>query len=143
VLELDGLVAFVVFGLWLYCIYDVITTDESLVRNLPKMVWLLLVLFLFDLGALAWLLLGRPQRWQVGRATHAGPTAGSRSSTLSEPSSLADSSLDGLSPVVREREERARMRMWEAQLKRREEDLRRRELGLGEGPDHSPSEPSE
>jgi len=30
---------------------------------------------------------------------------------------------------VREREERARLRMWEAQLQRRENELRRREFG--------------
>ena len=128
--EMEGLVAFVVFGLWLYCLYDVITTDEALVRNLPKMVWLLLVLILFDIGALAWLLLGRPQRWQVARADRVwlrrpGAPVGGGGSPLDDPS------LEGLDPVVRDREEIARMRVWEAQLKRREEELRRRELGEG------------
>src|SRR5438046_731194 len=124
--ELEGLVGFVVFGFWLYCLYDVITTDEALVRNLPKMVWLLLVLFLFDIGALAWILLGRPQRWQFATPKSFGRTAAARTSDRSP---LDDPSLAHLDPVVRDREEQARMRMWEAQLKRREEELRRRELG--------------
>jgi hypothetical protein len=60
-LEVDGFVALVVLALWLWAIFDVITTDESLCRNLPKGVWLMLVIFLADIGALAWLILGRPQ----------------------------------------------------------------------------------
>jgi hypothetical protein len=127
VLAVDGFVAFLVFGLWLYCLYDVITTEESLVRNLPKLVWLILVLILFDIGALAWLLLGRPQSWQVARS---GPFQGARRRVAPEPRSpLDDPSLSGMDPVVRDREEMARMRMWEAQLQRREEELRRREAG--------------
>jgi hypothetical protein len=46
---------------------------------------------------------------------------------------LEDGSLDHLSPIVRHREEQTRLHMWEAQLKRREEELRRRELGEGSG----------
>jgi hypothetical protein len=122
-LEVDGLVAFVVFGLWLYALYDVITTEESLVRNLPKGVWLLLVLVLFDIGALAWLLLGRPQAWQL-----ASPPS-TKYRTAERPP-VDDSSLDDLSPVVRHREEQARLKLWEEQLKRREDEIRQRELGI-------------
>ena len=131
-LEIDGFFAFVVFGLWLYCIYDVITTEEVHIRNLPKMVWLFIVIFLFDIGALAWLLLGRPQNWQFARPPQARDTSRSRSETASP---LEDPELDDLSPIVREREESARMKLWEEQLKRREDEIRRRELGLGRRPD--------
>jgi hypothetical protein len=48
--------------LWVYCIFDVIRTNEANVRNLPKPVWLLVVVFLATVGALAWLVLGRPSR---------------------------------------------------------------------------------
>ncbi len=126
-LEIDGLVAFVVFGLWLYCLYDVITTEESLIRNLPKFAWLMIVIILFDIGALAWLLLGRPQGWQLagpGRGTQAN-----RPTTRDKQTVLDDPDLEGLSPIVREREERARLRMWEEQLRRREEELRRQQDG--------------
>ena len=63
-LYLDGVAGLVVLGLWLFCILDVITTDESQVRNLPKMVWVFIVIFLFEIGAIAWLIAGRPQAWQ-------------------------------------------------------------------------------
>jgi hypothetical protein len=38
-----------------------------------------------------------------------------------------------MNPIVRHREEQARLRMWEAQLARREEELRQRELGFDPG----------
>ena len=84
------------------------------------MVWLILVLLLPDIGGLAWLLLGRPQKWQLAQPRYRGESR--------EPFDVGD--LEGMNPIVREREERARIRMWEEQLKRREEEIRRRELGL-------------
>jgi hypothetical protein len=45
-----------------------------------------------------------------------------------------DGPFDHLSPIVRHREELTRIHMLEAQLRRREEELRRRELGEGSGP---------
>lgn len=60
----DGFAGLVVLGLWLFCLLDVITTDEAQVRNLPKMAWVLIVIFLFEIGAVAWLIAGRPQARQ-------------------------------------------------------------------------------
>jgi hypothetical protein len=47
--------------LLVYCVLDVITTPEDRVRNLPKMLWLVLVLFFPLVGGVAWLVAGRPQ----------------------------------------------------------------------------------
>jgi hypothetical protein len=44
-----------------YCALNVITTPEDQVRNLPKLLWLLLVLFVPVVGPVAWLVAGRPQ----------------------------------------------------------------------------------
>jgi hypothetical protein len=46
----------------IYCSVDVVTTPRPDVRNLPKPLWLLLVLFFPILGGLAWLVAGRPPR---------------------------------------------------------------------------------
>jgi len=128
-----GLIGIGFLVLWLYCIYDVITTDEAIVRHLPKLVWLLIVVLIPDIGSLLWLGLGRPQIWT--RQAH-DPRRYGTSRMRSHPvgrstPSLEDGSLDGLNPIVRHREEVTRLHMWEAQLKRREEELRRRELGEG------------
>jgi hypothetical protein len=50
--------------LLVYCALNVITTPESEVRNLPKMVWLALVIFLPIVGGIAWLVAGRPMTTQ-------------------------------------------------------------------------------
>jgi hypothetical protein len=127
-----GLVGIGFLILWLYCIYDVITTDEAIIRHLPKVVWLLIVIFLSDLGSILWLALGRPQIWT--RQVHDPQRYGSHR-IRSAPSRLVDDGpFDHLSPIVRHREELTRIHMLEAQLRRREEELRRRELGEGSGP---------
>jgi hypothetical protein len=54
----DGAFGLVMLGLWLFCIIDVITTDEARIRNLPKFAWLLIVLLLPDIGSIIWLVAG-------------------------------------------------------------------------------------
>ena len=56
-----GVVGIAVVFVWVYCLYDVITTDDSLIRNLPKIAWFVIVLVLFDLGSILWLCFGRPR----------------------------------------------------------------------------------
>ena len=46
--------------LLVYCVLNVITTPEDQVRNLPKLLWLLLVVVLPVVGGIAWLVAGRP-----------------------------------------------------------------------------------
>jgi hypothetical protein len=46
--------------LLVYCVLNVITTPEDRVRNLPKMLWLVLVIILPLIGGIAWLVAGRP-----------------------------------------------------------------------------------
>jgi hypothetical protein len=59
-LVFDGAFGLILLAVWLFCIIDVITTDESQIRNLPKVGWLIIVLLFFDIGSLAWLIAGRP-----------------------------------------------------------------------------------
>jgi hypothetical protein len=46
--------------LLVYCVLNVITTPEHQVRNLPKLLWLFLVIVLPLIGGIAWLVAGRP-----------------------------------------------------------------------------------
>ncbi len=123
-----GLIGTAFVVLWIYCLYDVITTDEAIIRNLPKVLWLIIVFFLFDIGSLLWLAAGRPHHWS--RTVADRRKQGTRAGTTGSQSVLDDPSLDDMSAIVRHREEQARLRMREAQLARREEELRRRELGI-------------
>jgi hypothetical protein len=124
-----GIIGIAFLVLWFYCLYDVITTDEAIVRNLPKVVWFLVVLVLADIGSILWLALGRPQIWT--RQAHDPRRYGTSRLRTAPSAPLDETSLDHLSPIVRHREEQTRLHMWEAQLQRREEELRRRELDGG------------
>jgi hypothetical protein len=61
VLYMDGVLGLVVLGLWIFCLLDVISTDEYACRNLSKIWWLILVLFFPLIGSIAWLVAGRPE----------------------------------------------------------------------------------
>ncbi len=126
---IGGVVGLGFLILWIYCIYDVITTDDAIIRHLPKIVWLLIVILLSDIGSILWLALGRPQIWS--RQAHDPQRYGTSRLRVAPSTPLDDGSLDHLSPIVRHREEQTRLHLWETQLKRREEELRRRELEEG------------
>ena len=62
---IDVAVTVVLVGVWAFAVFDAITADPREVRRLPKFAWVVLVLLLSDLGAVAWLVLGRPRRQEV------------------------------------------------------------------------------
>jgi hypothetical protein len=55
----DGAFGVIAFAVWVFCIIDVITTPSAQVRNLPKLLWLVIVILLVDIGSIAWLIAGR------------------------------------------------------------------------------------
>jgi hypothetical protein len=60
---------------WLWAIFDSITADDSRIRWLPKWAWVILVLLLLEVGALAWVLFGRPR---AGAGSSGSGPGGSR-----------------------------------------------------------------
>ena len=115
-----GLGGLLVLILWVFCIFDVIATDRSLPRNLPKELWLFLVILFPPIGPIAWLILGRPQ------GTRLAP-----GSTDMRPPTRRDQRFLGPedSPDFLRRADEDRLRAWEEDLRRREEEMRRREDG--------------
>ncbi|GAB4587072.1 PLDc N-terminal domain-containing protein [Nocardia sp. IFM 10818] len=55
-----AVVGLITLALWVFCLIDIITAPEGGIRHLPKAGWLLVVPFIPTVGALLWLLLGRP-----------------------------------------------------------------------------------
>lgn len=47
-------------ALTVYCLIDCLQTDEVVMRNLPKIAWVMLVLLFPVVGPVAWLVAGRP-----------------------------------------------------------------------------------
>ena len=114
-----GLGGFLMLALWIYAVFDVISTDEILVRNLPKTVWLLLVIFVPFIGPIAWLILGRPlyAGWQPGGQTEARPQRW-----------VAPEDRPGFATAAPPPGPSADdLRRWEDDLARREDELRRRQ----------------
>jgi hypothetical protein len=58
-----------VMAMWVFCLVEVIGSSEGEIRNLPKVPWLLIVLFFPLAGSIAWLVAGRPQG-SVGRSKY-------------------------------------------------------------------------
>ena len=112
-----GLIGFLLIALWLYCIFDVIATDEILMRSLPKMAWLFIVIIIPDIGSIAWLALGRPQfaGWRPG------DTEGRATRRVVGPEDRADFSPGSGSGAA----DAGRLQAWEDDLQRREQELRR------------------
>jgi hypothetical protein len=60
----EGFGLLLVVALWIFCLVDVIVSKEDECRNLPKLLWLLIVLMLPDVGSVLWLIAGRPRGLQ-------------------------------------------------------------------------------
>lgn len=131
-LFVPGIAGIVVLALWVYCLFDVIASEAMLIRNLPKMAWLLIVLLLGVFGSVAWLLLGRPLNagWRPGDTEYRRPVR-KIWSPEDDPSwgSGAQGSREG------------RLSQWEADLERRERDLRRQGQKPAEGTDKPDANP--
>lgn len=138
-----GIGGVVLFALWFWAILDCIATDSILVRNLPKQLWLLLVIMIPTAGALAWMLLGRPEGagFSIGgnytppnyskqprvRGIEDSSEWSSRRNEIEVPSTPVDDTSTQESNAVKER----RLLEWEA-------ELQKREAALDPDPDNDP-----
>lgn len=117
-----------VLALWIYAFIDCLNTPEEEVRGLPKVVWVIIILLFGEVlvGPVAWLVAGRARRggpagaaasgWRRDRGAYVAPDDNPEF-------------LDSLKAARAERPDRDEtlLKDWEADLQRREEELRRRE----------------
>jgi hypothetical protein len=62
------LLVFILAGFMIYTLIDCARTDETQVRNLPKWAWILIIILIQTIGALAYWIAGRPRRPRLGGA---------------------------------------------------------------------------
>lgn len=126
-----GVVGVLLLFFWIWAIFDVISTDAALCRNLPKGIWLLLVIFLSSIGALAWILLGRPEgaSYRPGDTTY---RSAGRPPAIEDRPDWTNAPSTSSATASRSEELDRRLDEWEAEQRRREQDLRDRELRLRE-----------
>ncbi|CAI9411471.1 PLDc N-terminal domain-containing protein [Nocardioides sp. T2.26MG-1] len=59
-IKVELLLGVAAFALWVFCLVDAIGAPSDRIRNLPKVAWILLILFFPFVGSIAWLVAGRP-----------------------------------------------------------------------------------
>lgn len=67
--------AVAVLVIFVYGLVDVIRTDARLTRGISKPAWIIVMIVLPVIGAILWLLMGRPRNTPPARRTYSGPTA--------------------------------------------------------------------
>lgn len=123
-LLMDGALGLVVLGLWIFCLLDVISTDEYAIRNLSKVVWVLLVLFFPLIGSIAWLVAGRPQ----AGATSSMPYKGNHG----HPSSFPEYERPGRAVASNPEDDEAFLRGLRERAEEQRQAYREKQRELGE-----------
>ena len=98
-------------AIMVFSIVDIATIDRSRVRNLPKGVWIFLVIITSVLGTILWFTIGRARKGQAGPA--------GRPSSRPRPVGPDDDAdfIDNIEQRKRNREQEARIRDLERQLR--------------------------
>ncbi|MDQ1519425.1 MAG: hypothetical protein QOI55_498 [Actinomycetota bacterium] len=115
-----GVIGLALLGLWLFALVDCISTDASRCRNLPKLLWVIVVLIV-PLGSVLWLMLGRPLR--VSRTP-----GGTDYTQPRRPIAIEDAPRYSSTPAVTDRrsaELDREIEAWEARQLEREERERK------------------
>jgi Phospholipase_D-nuclease N-terminal len=138
-----GILFLAALAVWLYALLDAASADRTQVRTLPKGAWVAVVLLTSIVGAIAWLVWGRPRvsaaprrptlgssgrtAWPTrpGRADEPAPTNGLFGRSGDRPAPDDDPEfLAGLDRRAAQEHEKL-LGSWEEDLRRREEQLRR------------------
>ncbi|MGW2614141.1 PLD nuclease N-terminal domain-containing protein [Streptomyces sp. NPDC001500] len=117
-----------VLALWIYAFIDCLNTPEEEVRGLPKVVWVIIILLFGEVlvGPVAWLVAGRARRAPEGGAASGGSPR-TRQTAWVAPDDNPEF-LKSLKDESAQNEEKL-LKDWEADLRRREDELKRRESG--------------
>lgn len=117
-----------VLALWIYAFIDCLNTPEEQVRGLPKVVWVIVILLFGEVlvGPIAWLVAGRYR----GPVPAGGSTPAEWHRNHRTQFVAPDDNPEFLKSLKEENEkDESLLKDWEADLRRREEELRRRERG--------------
>lgn len=125
-----------VFALWVWAFIDCLTTPDEEVRHLPKVVWVIIILLFGEVlvGPVAWLL--------IGRRRGAGASSGSEPQYRGGPDVAPDDNPEFLASLGRDNQRHeAMLKQWEADLRRRERQLRAADQQDDEQPEDGKGRP--
>jgi phospholipase D-like protein len=110
-------------ALSVYALIDCLSVDASDIRGLPRIAWVFVILLFPLIGPTAWLLAGRPARTAVPDQTARRGSAAPARRPLAP-----DDDPEFLRRLGHERrDDEDLLRRWEADLRRREEEMRKRD----------------
>lgn len=135
--RLFPLLALADLALLVVALIDCLSVEEGEIRALPRVAWVFIILLFSPVGGVAWFVAGRPQR-SGARAGVWRPGNGFPESE--RPRDLApDDDPEFLRRLASRdhAEDDARLRAWEADLRRRERELRDKERPAPEQPTDS------
>ena len=124
---------YVLLDIALICValIDCLSSDDSDIRALPKVVWVFIILLFSPIGPIVWFVAGRPQRVATGGGgwtPGVGPQEPNRPIRARARRPLApDDDPEFLKKIGEPNSDEELFRRWEEDLKRREDDLRRKE----------------
>ncbi|RKN41847.1 PLD nuclease N-terminal domain-containing protein [Streptomyces hoynatensis] len=123
-------------ALAIYALVDCISSEDEEVRHLPKLVWIVLIVFAPVVGALTWILIGR-ERSLTARRRSGGWVAPDDNPEFLR--SLDQNRLRGQDGGPEDADEDGRrdkelLESWEEDLRRREEELRQQNRDEDEPP---------
>ncbi|MGW6143343.1 PLD nuclease N-terminal domain-containing protein [Streptomyces sp. NPDC055144] len=118
-----------VLALWIYAFIDCLNTPEEEVRGLPKVVWVIIILLFGEVlvGPIAWLVAGRRRHAPTGGSTPSEWHRSHRTQWVAP-----DDNPEFLHSLREEnKKDESLLKDWEADLRRREEELKKREREQG------------
>ena len=128
--RLFPLLALVDLAIMVIALIDCLSVEEFRIRALPRIAWVLLIILVSPVGGIAWFVAGRPERSVAPVANRNWrPGNGFPESARPVRDLPPDDDPEFLRRLAsRERaEDEARLRAWEADLRRRERELRERD----------------
>ncbi|MGW3556611.1 PLD nuclease N-terminal domain-containing protein [Streptomyces sp. NPDC000963] len=116
-------------ALMIYAFIDCLNTPEEEVKHLPKPVWAIVILLFSIVGAIGWIVAGKERGAGGRRGAFGARGAGGAGGWVApddNPEFLKSLEDDGSGAKA---DDDALLKDWEADLRRREEELKRRERG--------------
>ena len=108
-----SVISVLLLGVLVFAIVDIITTEEWRIRHLPKVAWVLLVVFLPLIGSVLWFVLGKERSAPQPLGSFGDPR---RQEAVARPSSTEDD-LAAIEREIEFHEKQAEIRRLEAKLR--------------------------
>ena len=114
------LLSVVTLAVMIFALVDIITSDNWRVKHLPKIAWVLLVIFLPLIGSVLWFVLGKEREARAEPFTTVGDPR--RRETAVPQRSSTEDDLAAVEREIQFHERQAEIRRLEAKLKARRDE---------------------